>query len=179
MNIQPKPETYITKKGVPAKRITFEWTEEKIALAAKMWGEGFTSPAIAERLGVARGSVSSVASKFRDRFPSRLNTGKKSEDGKHVEVPEYWLKQAAGLWMGGANANKIAEVTGVKPSTAYTRIATRPDLFPEHRMPDPVRSLRRETNLGDDIVIHHVNRIHVTGEVHTMPRVSMLCGEGR
>lgn len=174
MNIQSKPETYITKKGVPAKRITFEWTEEKIALASKMWAEGFTSPAIAERLGVARGSVSAVASKYRDRFPSRLNTGKKSEDGKHVEVPEYWLKQAAGLWMGGANANKIAEVTGVKPSTAYTRIATRPDLFPEHRLPEPVRPIRNETNLGDDVVIHHVKRTHITGEVHTMPRVSMI-----
>lgn len=177
MNIQSKPETYITKKGVPAKRITFEWTEEKIALASKMWAEGFTSPAIAERLGVARGSVSAVASKYRDRFPSRLNTGKKSEDGKHVEVPEYWLKQAAGLWMGGANANKIAEVTGVKPRTAYTRIATRPDLFPEHHLLEPVRPIRKETNLGDDVVIHHVKRTHVTGEVHTMPRVSMLCGE--
>lgn len=179
MNIQSKPETYITKKGVPAKRFTFEWTEEKIALAAKMWAEGFTSPAIGERLGVARGSVSAVASKYRDRFPSRLNSGKKSEDGRHVEVPEYWMKQAAGLWMGGANANKIAEITGVKPSTAYTRIATRPDLFPEHRLPDPVQSGRCETRLSDDIVIHHVKRTHITGEVHTMPRVSILCrGEG-
>lgn len=174
MNIQSKPETYMTKKCAPAKRITFQWTEEKIALAAKMWAEGFTSPAIAERLGVARGSVSAVASKYRDRFPSRMNFGKKSEDGKHVEVPEYWLKQAAGLWMGGANANKIAEVTGIKSSTAYARIAARPDLFPEHRVPDPVQSGRSETRLSDDIVIRHVKRTHVTGEVHTMPRVSIL-----
>jgi hypothetical protein len=177
MSISAKPETYITKRGTPAKRITFQWTEDKIATAAKLWSEGATGPMIAERMGVSRGSVTAIASMHRDLFPSRLTKGKKSEDGRHLEVPEDWLQQAAALWMEGSNANRIAELTGVRPSTAYTRIAARPDLFPEHRLPNPVRSRSGETRLGDELVIYHVKRPHFTGEVHTMPRVSMLIRE--
>ncbi|MGQ3215770.1 hypothetical protein [Shinella sp.] len=177
MNIQAKPDTYITKRGTPAKRITFQRTEEKIAIAARMWQEGFTGPTIAERMGVSKGSVTSVASQHRDRFPSRLRKGKKSEDGRHVDIPADWLKRASALWLRGNNANKLAEITGVKGSTAYTRIAARPDLFPEHRMPDTGHSVRKETQLGDDIVIHHAKRMHLSGEVHTLPRVSTLNGK--
>ncbi len=177
MNIHTKPETYITKRGVPAKRVTFQWTPEKIALAAKLWQEGFTGPAIAERMGVSKGSVTAIASQHRDRFPSRLTKGTKSEDGRHVDIPADWLKRAASLWMRGNNANKIAEITGVKGSTAYTRIRARPDLFPEHRLAEPIRSIRAETRLGDDLVIHHVKRVHITGEVHTLARVSILNGK--
>lgn len=177
MNIQAKSETYITKRGTPAKRITFQWTEEKIAIAARMWAEGFTGPTIADRLGVARGSVSAVASKHRDRFPSRVVKGKKPDDGRHVEVSEKWLETAAALWMSGKNANQIADITGVKGSTAYGRITARPDLFPEHRISHPVRTDRHETRLGDGIVIHHAKRTHITGDVHTVPRVSILNGK--
>lgn len=177
MNIHTKPETYITKRGTPAKRITYEWTPERIAFAAELWAQGFTGSGIAARMGVSKGSVTSIASLHREQFPARLTKGTKSKDGRHFIVSDTWLKTAAALWMSGNNANRIAEITGVKGSTAYTRINARPDLFPEHRLPEPVRSVLNETRLSDDIVIHHVKREHVSGEVHTLPRVSMIDGK--
>lgn len=177
MNIQAKPETYITKRGTPAKRITYEWTPERIAFAAELWAQGFTGSGIAARMGVSKGSVTSIASQHREQFPARLTKGTKSKDGRHVIISDAWLKTATALWMSGNNANRIAEITGVKGSTAYTRIKARPDLFPEHRIPQPVRSTRAETRLGNGIVIYHSKRTHISGEVHTMPRVSIINGK--
>lgn len=177
MNIQAKPITFTTKRGTPVKRFTFEWSELNIARAAKLWKEGYTSSAIAAVMGTSKGSVTSIASQHRDRFPTRLTKGKRTEDGRHVEIPDDWLNWAIELWMSGKNANQIANITGVRGSTAYTRITTRKELFPEHRLHSPARSERNETRLSDSTVIRHVKRTHITGEVHTMPRISMIDGK--
>lgn len=165
---------HLTLKGKPRKRMTFQWTEENISIAAKMWAEGAPGPVIAERLGVSKGSVTATASKFRDRFPRRLT--KEPEDGIYPKVPAAWLEKASELWLSGKNGHQISVITRISSSTAYDRIRGRPDLFPERRPIDPTRSARTETRLGDDIVIYHAKRMHITGEVHTMPRVSIING---
>lgn len=174
MNIQAKPEIYITKRGLPAKRIAYQWTEEKIALAASMWAEGLSGPAIAEIMGTSKGSITAIASKYRDRFHSRLPKGA-AADGTYPKVPAEWLEKASDLWMSGKNAHQIALITEVSGTTVYDRIKARPDLFPARNIV-VARSARTETRLGDDIVIHHAKRMHITGEIHTMPRVSILNG---
>lgn len=177
MNIQAKPKTFTAKRGTPMRRFTFEWSEANVSRAAKLWQDGYTSSAIAQCLGTSKGSVTSIASQHRDRFPPRQTTGQRVVDGRHVEIPDDWLNWAVELWMSGKNANQIANITGVRGSTAYTRITTRKELFPEHRLQAPVRSVRNETRLSDATVIRHVKRTHITGEVHTMPRISMIDGK--
>lgn len=169
---------HTTIDGKPRKRITFQWTEEKIAIAAKMWREGFTSTAIASRMGVSRGSVTSIASAHRDRFPGRTGKGQKTSNGMRVSVSPEWLRKAAALWADGKSANKIAAMTGVKSSTAYHRIKAHPELFPDQcAAPSVIRSSEPRSYIGNGRWVDRVPRHHISGEVHSMPRVSILNGK--
>lgn len=177
MNIQARPETYITKRGTPAKRLTFKWTEDKIALAAKMWGEGFSSPEIGQRLGVARSSVSAVASKYRDRFPARASITRGGV--KLPRISEEWLKLASAMWANGANASDIARATGLHNATVRDRIVRRPEIFPPREAQEVrvSRSAHKKSYIGNGRWVDRVERHHVSGEVHSMPRVSILNGK--
>lgn len=168
---------HLTLKGKPRKRMTFQWTEENIAIASLMWNQGFTSTEIGIRLGVSRSSVTAMAYKHRDQFPTRMSTPKKSL--KPPKITPEWLTTASEMWKAGHNVYGIARATGLHAATARDRIARRPEIFPDQAGEDApaFRSIRSETHLGDDIVIYHAKRMHITGEVHTMPRVSIINGK--
>lgn len=157
----------------------FHWTEENIAIAAEMWGQGYTSSSIGERLGVSRSSVTAVASMHRDRFPSRLGAAKgtTSKNGKRVGIPPDWLRKAVALWMSGKNANEIAKATGIKGSTVYHRIYARPDLFPAVRMIVAAPAAGNKTYIGNDRWVDRVPYTTISGAVVSLPRISILNGK--
>lgn len=184
MNIQAKPETFTAKRGTPANRITFQWTEQNIALAATMWAEGYTGSAIGERLGVSRGSVTAMASKHRDRFPIRLGPNAermgKAKSGKKLPVSTEWLRRASELWMKGYTAHGIAVATGVSSGAAYHRIhRTHPELFPASRSEgtDAAPTLEPKSYIGNDRWVDRVPYTTLSGAVVSLPRVSILNGK--
>lgn len=157
-------------------RRTKVWTEEHIAIAEQMWAEGYSGASIGERFGVSRGSVTAMACMYRDRFPSRVGSGAEDRDEERVK----WLKKATALWMEGKTAHAIAVATGISSGAAYHRINRQhPELFPAHRNVAPVvvQSSEPKSYIGNGRWVRHVPRTHVSGEVHTMPRVSMIDGK--
>lgn len=184
MNIHSKPNTYQTEKRRPVMRSTFEWTEGNIALAEKMWAEGFTGSAIGERLGVSRGSVTAMASKFRERFPVRLGPSAKkmgkAKGGRKMPVSAEWFRKATELWMQGMTAHGIAVATGVTSGAAYHRIhKTHPELFPAHRSASPVVVQHHEPKsyIGNGRWVDRVSYTTFAGAVISLPRVSIINGK--
>lgn len=56
------------------------WTEEKILLATKLWGDMYMSPGqIASELGVSKSSLDKFAHRNRDILPKRGFTKKKKK----------------------------------------------------------------------------------------------------
>lgn len=152
------------------------WTEEQIAEAAKMWSAGISAQRIGEHFGAGKGSITAIASSNRELFPRR-----KDEHGRPIEGWRQhadWLTKAAAMWMDGMSAAHIAKMTGTKPATVYWRIGKRPDLFPANlRPPESARPNRKgegRSYIGNNRWVRHVPRDHPSGEVHTMPRVSMI-----
>lgn len=47
------------------------WTEDKIARAAKLWQDGVPAQEIADVFGSKKNTVINMASRHRDRFPTR------------------------------------------------------------------------------------------------------------
>lgn len=178
MNIQAKAEP------VRKKRVSYEWTEQNIAIAEKMWGEGYTASAIGERLGVSRGSVTAMASMYRARFPARLGPSAKkmgkAKGGRKLPVSAQWLRIASELWKQGMTAHAIAVATGVSSGAAYHRIhKTHPELFPKLRAVVPAASVHQEPKsfIGNGRWVGRVPYTTFAGAVVSLPRVSILNGK--
>lgn len=176
--------TFQTEKRRPTMRATFEWTENHIAIAEKMWAEGYTGSAIGERLGVSRGSVTALASKQRDRFPIRFGPTAakttKAVSGKRLPVPADWLERAAKMWKQGMTAHAISVATGVSSGAAYHRIhRTHPELFPKIRaiVPAAVKPAEPRSYIGNDRWVDRVPYTTFAGAVISLPRVSILNGK--
>jgi hypothetical protein len=184
MNIQAKPGGFQNSKRRPVARSTFEWTEENVAIAERLWAEGYTGSAIGERFGVSRGSVTAMAAKYRPRFPVRLGqtairTGK-AKAGKKLPVSAEWLRRASELWMQGMTAHAIAVSTGISSGAAYHRIhKTYPELFPKLRViaAAAVMSGDLKSYIGNDRWVDRVPYTTFAGAVVSLPRVSILNGK--
>lgn len=153
------------------------WTKENVAIAERMWTEGFTSTAIGQRFGVTRGSVTAMACMYRDRFPVRTGSSAEKPDEDRAE----WLRKASALWMEGRTAYAIAVVTGVSSGAAYHRIHKQyPEHFPARRSHAPVvvASAKPKSYIGNGRWVDHVRRETRHGAIITMPRVSMIDGRG-
>jgi len=63
------------------------WTEDKIARAAKLWQDGVPAQEIAEAFGSRKNTVINMASRNRDRFPSR-QPRREPQEALLVEPPQ-------------------------------------------------------------------------------------------
>lgn len=102
---------------------------------------------------------------------------------------EERLNEASRLWDQGMSASKIAELVGVTRGSMSGTACMHRDLFPgrarareqaitikeEPRAVEPVK--RPPSKRVHSFGIRAVERHHVSGEVHSMPRVSILNGK--
>lgn len=92
------------------------------------------------------------------------------------------IATATTMWAEGISARKIAAAIGVNHNTLLGYALRHRDRFPRRGMarqdwqPARAKPLRQETRIGDRFVIKRVKRHHQSGEVHSMPRVSLIDG---
>ena len=102
---------------------------------------------------------------------------------------EERLNEASRLWDAGLSASKIAEIVGVTKGSMSGTASMNRELFParqwardqavivkepEHVEAPIARPARKRVH---SFGIRSVERRHITGEVHSMPRVSIINGK--
>jgi len=99
------------------------------------------------------------------------------------------LNQASMLWDQGLSASKIAEIVGVSKGSMSGTASMHRDLFPARplareqavtvREPERVDAptARPERKRVHSFGIRSIERRHASGEVHSMPRVSIINGK--
>lgn len=97
----------------------------RVATAEKLWAEGVSKSAIADRLGISYGRVCGMVSRHRDRFPTRRPRPEDLGEARMARV----RAAAAGL-ADGRSRTAVAREVGVSPHTVADWINQFPDLFP-------------------------------------------------
>lgn len=155
------------------------WTKENIAIAAKMWSEGYSSVHIAKHFGVTCNSLCGIASRNRDLFPRKLGTLAIPQTRQGAKWDKAKIDECLRLRKAGKTAKAVSEILGMPKNSVEHVIRKHRALFEVAPPAAPVSmpTVRPERNRIHSFGIRSVERHHVSGEVHSMPRVSILNGK--
>lgn len=139
--------------------MAFDWTDERRALAKKLWAEGYSANAIASRIGaVSRSAV--IGMLYRSGVPPR--SGHKTTHRIRGQMPPRRKKMRNAPW--GAKHNPELEASRVKAALAeYEAIRSRPDLdVPPHERKTILIKDKRGRLCANDALDQHSCRWSLT-----------------
>ena len=154
---------------------TFVWSPEKMAIASDLWCRGYTSTHIAKQFGVSRSSFSGMASRNPSLFPKKTNNGiPKSKTGRWTQAN---IDECIRLRRSGKTAKQISEKIGMAKTAVEHLIRKNRALFDAAPAAHQAAVSQPGRNRVHSFGIRSVDRHHISGEVHSMPRVSILNGK--
>lgn len=171
MNVHTPPKSPKTERK-------FIWSDENLAEAARLWGQGETAAHIARVFGTSDKSIRVMMVKKRELFPKREpSCFPVSKSGQWTEEK---LRECVRLIRAGMIQHDVAEKIGMTRGAVAYLVTKSPELFTDAppKSADvilhPKAKLRRTWFEGR--WIEHVKRTTQSGAVVTLPRVSFIDG---
>lgn len=154
------------------------WTDENIALAAKMYADGYFGSHIAKHFGVTRNSFCGLAARNRDLFPKRLGTMSIPQTKRGTKWDKEKIDECLRLRKAGKTMKAISSIIGITENSVAHVIRKHKALFDAPAAPveiEPMRQSRRSFIAGK--WVERVPFVTISGAVVSLPRVSIINGK--
>ena len=157
------------------------WNEETLALAAKLWAEGFSSGHIGKLVGSTSSAVRGMMAKKRETFPARpKQEASRAPRARRGKWTKDKIETCSRLWASGMTQSAIGKQIRMTKFEVDALMRKRRDIFPmgvdRHKPAAGVVAIAAPVDrswIGDRWV-DWVSYTTISGAVVTLPRVSIL-----